>query len=74
MSTEYFPLHFLFHLQHIMSSYNKQSGTTVQEAKIAFLKGISSWPTFGCAFFEVKVSHQDEVKADLTEILSKLSN
>ncbi|XP_070775715.1 unconventional myosin-VIIb-like [Enoplosus armatus] len=40
--------------KHIISSYNKQSGITVQEAKIAFLRAISSWPTFGCSFFEVK--------------------
>ncbi|XP_038575317.1 unconventional myosin-VIIa-like [Micropterus salmoides] len=40
--------------KHIISSYNKQSGITVQEAKIAFLRAISSWPTFGCTFFEVK--------------------
>ncbi|XP_023277674.1 unconventional myosin-VIIa-like [Seriola lalandi dorsalis] len=40
--------------KHIISSYSKQSGITVQEAKIAFLRAISSWPTFGCAFFEVK--------------------
>ncbi|XP_072219091.1 unconventional myosin-VIIb-like [Leuresthes tenuis] len=40
--------------KHIISSYNKQSGITVQEAKIAFLRTISSWPTFGCAFYEVK--------------------
>ncbi|XP_039999659.1 unconventional myosin-VIIa-like, partial [Xiphias gladius] len=40
--------------RHIISSYNKQSGMTVQEAKIAFLSAISSWPTFGCSFFEVK--------------------
>uniref|UniRef100_A0A3Q0RF94 Myosin VIIBb n=1 Tax=Amphilophus citrinellus TaxID=61819 RepID=A0A3Q0RF94_AMPCI len=40
--------------KHIISSYKKQSGITVQEAKIAFLKTISSWPTFGCTFFEVK--------------------
>ncbi|XP_067331026.1 unconventional myosin-VIIa-like isoform X1 [Channa argus] len=40
--------------KHIVNSYNKQSGITVQEAKLAFLKTISSWPTFGCSFFEVK--------------------
>uniref|UniRef100_A0AAQ4PVW2 Myosin VIIBb n=1 Tax=Gasterosteus aculeatus aculeatus TaxID=481459 RepID=A0AAQ4PVW2_GASAC len=40
--------------KHIVSAYNRQSGITVQEAKIAFLKDISSWPTFGCSFFEVK--------------------
>lgn len=40
--------------KHIINSYNKQSGTSVQEAKIAFLRIISSWPTFGCDFFEVK--------------------
>uniref|UniRef100_A0A8C9Y8E5 Myosin VIIBb n=1 Tax=Sander lucioperca TaxID=283035 RepID=A0A8C9Y8E5_SANLU len=40
--------------KHIISAYNKQSGMTLQEAKVAFLKGISGWPTFGCAFFEVK--------------------
>uniref|UniRef100_A0A3Q1HJF5 Myosin VIIBb n=1 Tax=Anabas testudineus TaxID=64144 RepID=A0A3Q1HJF5_ANATE len=38
----------------IIASYIRQSGITVQEAKIAFLKAISSWPTFGCSFFEVK--------------------
>ncbi|XP_053294879.1 unconventional myosin-VIIa [Pleuronectes platessa] len=40
--------------KNIISAYNKQSGITVQEAKIAFLTHICSWPTFGCAFFEVK--------------------
>uniref|UniRef100_A0AAQ4QYX6 Myosin VIIBb n=1 Tax=Gasterosteus aculeatus aculeatus TaxID=481459 RepID=A0AAQ4QYX6_GASAC len=49
--------------KHIVSAYNRQSGITVQEAKIAFLKDISSWPTFGCSFFEVKVSPQDEFTA-----------
>uniref|UniRef100_A0A3P8U3G5 Myosin VIIBb n=1 Tax=Amphiprion percula TaxID=161767 RepID=A0A3P8U3G5_AMPPE len=38
----------------IISSYNKQSGMTVQEAKITFLRTVSSWPTFGCDFSEVK--------------------
>ncbi|XP_068599325.1 unconventional myosin-VIIb [Brachionichthys hirsutus] len=38
----------------IVASYNKQAGMTVDEAKAAFLKMVYRWPTFGCAFFEVK--------------------
>ncbi|KAJ7426105.1 hypothetical protein WISP_19047 [Willisornis vidua] len=35
-------------------AYSKHEGKTVDEAKIAFLKMIHRWPTFGSAFFEVK--------------------
>ncbi|KAA8589751.1 hypothetical protein FQN60_013116 [Etheostoma spectabile] len=38
----------------IVASCNKQVGMTVEEAKVAFLKAVCRWPTFGCAFFEVK--------------------
>ncbi|KAM6939036.1 unconventional myosin-VIIb [Lycodopsis pacificus] len=38
----------------IVSFFNKQAGMTVEEAKAAFLKVVCRWPTFGCAFFEVK--------------------
>ncbi|XP_028300925.1 unconventional myosin-VIIa [Gouania willdenowi] len=38
----------------IMSSFNQQAGMTVEEAKVTFLKTAYRWPTFGCAFFEVK--------------------
>lgn len=40
--------------KHVINAYNKQAGITVEEAKVQFLKVISQWPTFGCAFFEVK--------------------
>ncbi|XP_070816887.1 unconventional myosin-VIIa [Chaetodon trifascialis] len=38
----------------IVTSYNKQAGMTDEEAKVAVLKAVYRWPTFGCAFFEVK--------------------
>lgn len=41
--------------QNIVATYNKQAGMTDEEAKVAFLKVVCRWPTFGCAFFEVKV-------------------
>uniref|UniRef100_A0A672MLG0 Myosin VIIB n=1 Tax=Sinocyclocheilus grahami TaxID=75366 RepID=A0A672MLG0_SINGR len=40
--------------KHIVAEYNKQTGTTVEQAVIGFLKIIYKWPTFGCAFFDVK--------------------
>ncbi|KAL4630719.1 unconventional myosin-VIIa-like [Arapaima gigas] len=40
--------------KNIFASYNKQTAMTVEDAKVAFLKIIHRWPTFGCAFFEVK--------------------
>lgn len=44
-----------FPKQSIIAAYGKHEGKTVDEAKIAFLKMIHRWPTFGSAFFEVKV-------------------
>lgn len=44
-----------FNFQSITTSYNKQAGMTVEEAKVAFLKAVCRWPTFGSAFFDVKV-------------------
>uniref|UniRef100_A0A4W6DJT9 Myosin VIIBa n=1 Tax=Lates calcarifer TaxID=8187 RepID=A0A4W6DJT9_LATCA len=38
----------------IVAHFNKQANMTVEEAKVAFLKVVCRWPTFGCAFFEVK--------------------
>uniref|UniRef100_A0A8D3BUC9 Myosin VIIBa n=1 Tax=Scophthalmus maximus TaxID=52904 RepID=A0A8D3BUC9_SCOMX len=39
----------------VVASYNKHAAMTVEEAKVAFLKAVCRWPTFGSAFFEVKV-------------------
>ncbi|XP_030015557.1 unconventional myosin-VIIb-like [Sphaeramia orbicularis] len=57
--------------KHIISSYNKQSGTSVQEAKIAFLRLISSWPTFGCDFFEVKQTCESSYPSILWVAINK---
>lgn len=42
--------------QMIATFYTKYMGTSREAAKVAFLKLIYKWPTFGSAFFEVKVS------------------
>ncbi|XP_074506568.1 unconventional myosin-VIIb-like isoform X1 [Sebastes fasciatus] len=57
--------------KHIISAYNKQSGLTVQEAKVAFLRGISSWPTFGCAFFEAKQTCESSYPNAILIVVSK---
>ncbi|KAF5898435.1 unconventional myosin-VIIa isoform X2, partial [Clarias magur] len=38
----------------IVAAYNKQRDMTAEDAKVGFLKIIFKWPTFGCAFFDVK--------------------
>jgi len=38
----------------IIACYNRDAGKSPEDAKIAFLKLIYKWPTFGSAFFEVK--------------------
>ena len=45
---------FLF-FQSIVTAYNRDAGKSAEEAKVSFLKIIYKWPTFGSAFFEVKV-------------------
>ncbi|KAM9323016.1 unconventional myosin-VIIa-like [Pholidichthys leucotaenia] len=57
--------------KHIIASYTKQSGTTVQEAKIAFLRVISGWPNFGCSFFEVKQTCEPSYPSPVLIVVSK---
>ncbi|XP_076454167.1 myosin-VIIa-like isoform X2 [Babylonia areolata] len=38
----------------IVAAFNRDVGTTSEDAKVMFLKMIYKWPTFGSAFFEVK--------------------
>lgn len=53
-----------FYLQAIVAAFNKHAGKSRNDAKISFLKIIYRWPTFGSAFFEVKVctSYKDHCK------------
>lgn len=37
---------------------------TAEDAMVAFLKVIFKWPTFGCAFFDVKVIKRDPTKSE----------
>ena len=43
-------------LQQIATNFNRDSGKSEKDAKVDFLKLMYKWPTFGSAFFEVKVN------------------
>ncbi|KAL7849296.1 hypothetical protein SRHO_G00209190 [Serrasalmus rhombeus] len=57
--------------KHIINAYNKQAGITVDEAKVNFLKSVSQWPTFGCAFFEVKQTSERSYPSIIMIAISK---
>ena len=42
--------------QGIIGHFNKNGGMPPEDAKVEFLKVLYKWPTFGSAFFEVKVN------------------
>ena len=41
----------------IASNYNRHTIRSQDDAKVGFLKYVGRWPTFGSAFFEVKVCY-----------------
>uniref|UniRef100_A0A6Q2XMF1 Myosin VIIBb n=1 Tax=Esox lucius TaxID=8010 RepID=A0A6Q2XMF1_ESOLU len=49
----------------------KKAGITLDEAKVAFLKAICQWPTFGCAFFEVKQTSEPSYPGVIRIAVSK---
>jgi len=56
-----------FDIQAIMSAHNQENGLNSENAKISFLKYVYKWPTFGSAFFEVKV--RQKLETFITEII-----
>ncbi|XP_033100270.1 myosin-VIIa-like isoform X1 [Anneissia japonica] len=56
----------------IVAAYNKHSGKSRDEAKVAFLKIIYRWPTFGSAFFEVRQTTEPTYPEILLIAINKL--
>ncbi|KAJ8356986.1 hypothetical protein SKAU_G00197800 [Synaphobranchus kaupii] len=57
--------------KNIITSYNQQAGMTVDEAKVAFLRGIAKLPTFGCTFFEMRQTSQSNLPSVIRLAISK---
>ncbi|KAM9316471.1 unconventional myosin-VIIb [Gastrophryne carolinensis] len=58
--------------RNIIAAYNKHEKKTVDEAKVAFLKHIYRWPTYGSAFFEVKQSYDSSLPDIVLIAINKL--
>ncbi|XP_022095227.1 myosin-VIIa-like isoform X1 [Acanthaster planci] len=56
----------------IVAAYNKHSGKSRDDAKIAFLKIVYRWPTFGSAFFEVRQTSEPTMPEILLIAINKL--
>lgn len=57
--------------KNIVAAFNKSQGKNKQDAKIAFLKIIARWATFGSAFFEVKQSTEPKYPEQLLIAINK---
>ena len=55
----------------IVKAFNQETGMSPDEAKVAFLKVIYRWPTFGSAFFEVKQSSDPNLPELLLVAINK---
>jgi myosin-7 len=55
----------------IVGAFNKHAGMTKQDAKLAFLKIIARWDTFGSAFFEVKQTTEPKFPEQLLIAINK---
>ena len=55
----------------IVRAYNQDSGMSPEEAKIAFLKVIYRWPTYGSAFFEARQSSDPSFPEHLIVAINK---
>ncbi|XP_059483343.1 myosin-VIIa [Neocloeon triangulifer] len=55
----------------IVAAYNQDAGLSPEDAKVAFLKIIYRWPTFGSAFFEVKQTTEPNYPENLLIAINK---
>ena len=57
--------------KYVLRAFNKDHGMSPDEAKIAFLKVIYRWPTYGSAFFEVSQTSDPSFPEQLTMAINK---
>ena len=56
----------------IVAEFNKNAGKAKEDAKLAFLKVIQKWPTFGSAFFDVKQTANPSLPQNIIIAINKL--
>ena len=56
----------------IVAEFNKNAGKAKEDAKLAFLKVIQKWATFGSAFFDVKQTADQSLPNNIIIAINKL--